>query len=404
MTHTWHAALGCFVLAGATGALFRFGMVYGLPAGLELVNVRHAHSHLMYFGWVTPALMALVGTHLARAYGLADVPFRRLAALTVGLALLAYRPFLRYGYQPVPMGGARLPLATIAASLNILAWYAFAVQYVRVTRRRLRPLPVRLWDAGLVFLGLASLGAWGRAVLVALDVQDPFWAAALVHLFLDLFSDGWFVLELLGIAYALLPGRPPEGARRATALVVIGLPVTFLLGTPTALTPPAWRWVAGAGGVLVSLGLLRHVRLLWPRLDIGWRVALAFLGLKALGELGISVPAVAAWAEANGLRVPYLHWLLLGFVTLGLVAAAAQTWGEVAVPDRWAFVADVLAIQASLLPLTGLWPSALTGRWAFVVVAWAGLLPVGVAAVMLGHSLRLVRVWEGGIERWQKAT
>lgn len=400
----WYAALGCFAIAGATGALFRFGLLYGLPTGLQLVNVRHAHSHLMYFGWATPALIALVSTHLARVQGCPDASFRRLTVAMAGLALLAYVPFLLYGYQPVPMGGARLPLATIAASLNILAWYAFAVQYLRVTRGWPRPFPVRLWDAGLVFLGLASLGAWGRAVLAALGAADPFWAAATVHLFLDLFSDGWFVLGLLGIAYALLPGPPPGGARRATALVVIGLPVTFLLGTPTALTPPAWRWVAGAGGVLVGLGLLWHVRLLWPRLGAGWRVALAFLGLKALGELGISVPAVAAWGEANGLRIPYLHWLLLGFVTLGLVAAAAQTWGEVVVPDRWAFVAAVVVVQASLLPLTGLWPSAPAGRWAFVVAAWAGLLPVGVAAVMLGHSLRLVRVWEGGIERWQKAT
>ena len=28
--------------------------------GLSLGNIRHAHSHLMYMGWVTPALMALV--------------------------------------------------------------------------------------------------------------------------------------------------------------------------------------------------------------------------------------------------------------------------------------------------------------------------------------------------------
>ena len=32
----------------------------GLPGGLAYVNVRHAHSHLMFFGWVTPALMGLI--------------------------------------------------------------------------------------------------------------------------------------------------------------------------------------------------------------------------------------------------------------------------------------------------------------------------------------------------------
>lgn len=46
----WKAALVGFIIAGATGSLMRFGMIHGYPAGLQFVNVRHAHSHLMYFG------------------------------------------------------------------------------------------------------------------------------------------------------------------------------------------------------------------------------------------------------------------------------------------------------------------------------------------------------------------
>lgn len=383
----WFGALGCFVLAGTTGTLFRFGLLYGLPAGLSFINVRHAHSHLMYFGWVTPALMALVGTHLARQSGYTRAHFSRVVIVVVGLALLAYVPFLLYGYQPAPVGGGRMPLASIAAALNIVAWYAFVIRYAQVTRGRPRPLPVRLWDAALAFLVLASLGAWGRAVLVTLRVDDPFWEAVLVHLFLDLFSDGWFVLGLLGVAYALLPGPSPDAARWATWLVVVGLPATFLLGVPLSLVPPVARWVAGAAGVLVGLGLLWHIVLLWPRLGRGWQIPLAFLALKAVGGLGDSLPSVAAWAEANGLRIPYLHWLLLGFVTLGLVEAAARTWGESAVRGRRGFTWGVLAVQASLLPLTGLWPPVLTGRWVFLGAAWMALLPVGAAAFMLGHGL-----------------
>lgn len=56
----WFSALGVFVLAGLTGAFMRFGLIYGFPWGLQYANIRHAHSHTMYFGWVTPALMALI--------------------------------------------------------------------------------------------------------------------------------------------------------------------------------------------------------------------------------------------------------------------------------------------------------------------------------------------------------
>ncbi|MCS6826625.1 MAG: hypothetical protein NZ553_08445, partial [Caldilinea sp.] len=52
-------ALAALTLAAWTGVLMRFGMIYGMPAWAQNFGaVRHAHSHLMYFGWVTLALMA----------------------------------------------------------------------------------------------------------------------------------------------------------------------------------------------------------------------------------------------------------------------------------------------------------------------------------------------------------
>jgi hypothetical protein len=45
----WRVSLACFVLAGAAGVLFRYGMLYGYPDGISELNLRHAHSHLMFF-------------------------------------------------------------------------------------------------------------------------------------------------------------------------------------------------------------------------------------------------------------------------------------------------------------------------------------------------------------------
>ncbi len=381
----WRLALGAFVLAGATGALFRFGALLGLPAGLSFVNVRHAHSHLMYFSWVTPALMALMGAHIARWRGENRHPFRGVALGAWALGLVAYVPFLLFGYGRVPVGEARIPPATIAASLNILAWYVFVVQYMRA-RRGLAAIPaLRLWDAAVVFLVLASLGAWGRAVLVALKVEDPFLGRALVHLFLDLFSDGWFALAVLGLIYREGISMPTRLVR-ATWLMFVGLPATVLLGVPVDLVPPAWRAVAGVGGWLVGWGFLAHVAFLWPRVEARWRWPLGFLALKAAAELGVSVPVIARWAEREALRVPYLHLFLLGFVTLSLIRAAGETWGPVA-ERRWGlWVGSVLVLLASLLPLTGLWPAAWRGVWTAWVAAVAALGPVAAAAVSFFDS------------------
>ncbi len=393
----WTAALIAFTIAGGTGALFRWGLL-GFPlAGLQPVNIRHAHSHLMYFGWATPALMLLIGTLLARHTGRVGPLFVRFAGIAVAGGLLAYVPFLLFGYSPVRIGNARIPVATIVAALNMLVWYAFILHYLRLTRGISRPLWVRLWDASLVFMVLASLGAWGRALLVAMKVTDPFWENALVHLFLIAFSDGWFVLALLGVLYALLPAEISQTRRAqwATWSVLVGLPLTFLLGVPLELTPPTWRYLAGIAGIMVGLGLLLHLTVLVPQVSPLWRVPLAFLALKAVGEIGVSVPALARWAEANALRIPYLHWLLLGFVTLGLVMAADEVWQLKQRNWLWGWTLSVLAMELSLLPLTGLWPSPWRGMWTMQAAAW-GALPV--VLVALGHAVHFL--WHRPRRSW----
>jgi hypothetical protein len=198
------------------------------------------------------------------------------------------------------------------------------------------------------------------------------WSQLFTHMFLDLFSEGWFVLA------ALHPW-----ARRSGELLVAGLPVVFLLYLPVGLVPPVARWAAAAGGLMVVIGTLGNVRALWPVVGRGWRVPLAFLALKAVTQLGLLAPAAAQWAEAVRLRVPYLHWLLLGFTTLTLFAAAERLWG---IPGRRVMTTAVVVVLLTLLPLTGLWPPVLGGLWTLHAAAWAAVGPVVVAAAILIRS------------------
>ena len=383
----WLAALGCFVIAGSTGSLLRFGLLSGLPAGLHLINVRHAHSHLMYFGWVTPALMALIVAWLPRLTGRKLSPrFQWVMGATIMFALLAYVMFIQYGYQSAELDGRSLPLSVFAATFNVLAWYAYAFLYYRATRGVSRSRPLRFWDAALIFMVLASFGAWGVAVVSRLGITDPFWSQAMTHLFLDLFSEGWFVLAALGLIYAVHPARSERAAHWGEQLIVIGLPVLFLLALPVNLVPAGLRAIAGVGGLLVAAGLLLTVAALWPAVPgswTGWRAPLALLALKALLGLGMVLPVTARWAQQNGLRIFYLHVLLLGFVTLGLVVAAREVWGRAAVPGQRWLVVTVLLLLSSLVPMTGLWPAAWSGRWALQVAAWVSLGPVIVVTAML---------------------
>ena len=399
----WRGALAVFVLAGSTGALFRFAVAVGDTFGLDPTNVRHAHSHLMYFGWATPALFALIARRLPGLGARAMPHAGRVVGAAFALALLAYPPFLLFGYAPAEIGDARLPLSVMAAGFNVIVWYAFAVGYRRA-RRDAPPSPaLRLFDLAVFFLVLATLGAWGLPVLQATGEGGPALKTALTHLFLDVFSEGWFVFGVLGLAAAEAWGPAPNGYgaasdaasgawRRAlgwaTTAAAVGVPFTFALGMPPSLVPPFVGLLARVGGALVGGGLVVAASALVPRVRGLWRVALGLLALKGLGQAAVSVGVGEGWAAVPAFRILYLHLMLLGFVTLGLVAAAHASWGGRAVPGRRALASAVGVLLLSLVPLTPLWPSAWGGRWVPWVVAACALGPVLAAGGMAARAFR----------------
>jgi hypothetical protein len=222
----------------------------------------------------------------------------------------------------------------------------------------------------------------------AIRPDNPVWFAATLHLFLDLFADGWLVLAVLGFAVdACAPADARSKLRWSWRLLVAGLPVMFLLSIPMDLLPPAVRLVGSVGAIVSAAGLVIFLAALgrsaW-RAPM-WRLPLALLALKALVHVGLALPATAQWGLSAGLRIPYLHVVLLGAVTLGLLAAAHDTWGPSAVRGWPVVHGSVVLLLASLMPLTGLWPAAWSGRW----VLWAAL--GGALAPTLAMTALLVR-------------
>jgi hypothetical protein len=120
----------------------------------------------------------------------------------------------------------------------------------------------------------------------------------------------------------------------------------------------------------------------WQR----WRLPLFFLALTAGTLAATGIPSVARWAAASGVRVLHLHWMLLGFVTLGLVTGAQEQWGRMAVAGwRW-MAASIIILIASLLPLTTLWPAALRGEWTRYFAAFAAPGPALAAVIVMVES------------------
>ena len=397
--YLWRGSLACFILAGLTGFLYRLGMIGWLPegAGLALENIRHAHSHLMFFGWAVPFPLYILTARIAARDADIDVAamawMKRAIAAGLVFGILSYPFFLLFGYRSVPLGEASLPLSVIFSGLVMVSWYLFMGGYLKV-RSVLSGDRSRPWyDGSLMMLFICSLGAWGVAVVQALDPANQLLMKGLTHFFLATFTEGWVVLVILAIVVGELDIRAKDwkaSEEWPLGCIAIGAPLTFPLGISESLLTPVMLAGARAGGFLVAAGLLWVLYTLiasgkWRGADRIWKWTLFLLGLKAAIQLAASVLPSSFWLSDHALRVFYLHILLLGGFTL-----AVFTWTQLRTSiGRMYFqgiVVSVILVLFSLLMLTRFWPVAWGGMWMFYVLAAAALLP---SLAVLAYWLRM---------------
>ncbi len=391
----WGVSMASFVLAASTGTYYRFSLIYRLPGVLEYI--RHAHSHLMFFSWITPPLMLLVGAHLS-GRGLRTKGFGLAAALAVFGGLLTYLPFLKTGYHMLSLGGGKpLPISMFASGANGIAWYLFVALYVAATWRVKRWPVLRLFDGAVALLVVATVAIGGLAMLGATgQVQRPL-MLALVDWFLTAFADGWFGLAIVGLA--AWHGAQRRLARRPIGLLVWALVAAIAVRSAArfAVAGLGWAWAGGAdasASTVAALVWLVLVHAVWPPAEPRpaqlsgatlWlrQLALALIAIKGVVEFSGAVPAAREWLFAVPLHVFFLHAFLLGAVSLGLIYAMRVTLGASTFRGAWAFVAAVAMMLGALVTLTPVWPSALAGPWVLYATAITSIGPVLVVAFSL---------------------
>lgn len=382
----WQTSLACFIIAALTGFLYRLGMVGWLPAwsGLALDNIRHAHSHLMFFGWAVPFPLVILFNYLvsqrnSSGVGVALMRYSIAGGLLFGI--LSYPFFLLYGYRPVAIGSASLPLSVIFSGLVMICWYGFIWGYRKV-RDLLDGDASQPWfDGALVMLLVCSLGAWGVAVIQAIDPDNHLFMKSLTHFFLATFTEGWVVLVLLAIL--VMKFKPTSEHWKLTptfwlGCIAIGAPLTFPYGISELLLSPMLLMVARIGGGLAAIGLLgvshafissgKSKHRLW-----GWAAGL--LAFKAVMQLLASIVPSSFWLADHGLRIFYLHVLLLGALTLTMTA-----WlqGRTRISENYfyAIVISIFSVLISLVLPTSFWPVGWGGAWIFQALVAAAVLPV----------------------------
>ncbi len=375
-------AILILVLAGSTGSLLRFALVYGMPPGWgEIRNVVHAHSHTM-FGWTVLALMALIWHFLPDLTG-RDLPrgVRWQMAATFLFSLLQLPAFWPNGYQSTQIGPAQLPLGAISAGFAGLTWFWFMGLYVWMVHGvNQRPLALRLWNWAVLLLFIASLGAMAEPGLLVAGVENPFVKHLFLHLFLDLFTTGWLLLAIFGALWAHLgPEKASEGWLPAASLALFILP-TFLLGMPPDMLTPGLFWLAVLANLVVAALVTVHLVRFWRRREALPRlVRFGMLGLVV--QVGAAVmmlsPQVWTWG-VGALRIYYLHDLLLLWASSAILGLLIARFGNSASPwQRW---------------MVGLWMTGVGLMWlALLAGGFAPWLPVS------GRTFLAIAAWSSVI-------
>lgn len=385
----WHSAFFCFLLAAITGVFYRFGLLGRLPFDFSLQHIRHAHSHLMFFGWAVPVPLYALLLRVSSDHPANQSALRLMKGSLAGIfifGLLSYPFFLMYGYLPVPIGNSSLPFSVIFSGLVMVGWYGFLWGYYLV-RTQVKQHVSAVWlETALVMLFISSLGAWGVAVLQAAAPGNRLLAEAMTHFFLSSFTEGWVVLVILGLLirqFRIKMYEFPLSPQLLAGFVAVGAPLTFPYGISEQLLTSGMLLAARFGGLLVSAGivlslvpLFRNGRKLGPL----WRWPVIFILLKVLMQTAGSIIPTTFWFSDPILRVFYLHVLLLGAMTTGFIAWIHQ----MAEANNRYFslvLISIVIVLLSLAMMTQLWPAEWGGTWLFYLAACAALLPPGTVAV-----------------------
>lgn len=379
-----------FIVAASSGVWLRLSMLgVALPQGSSWETMRHAHSHLMFFAWVTPGLMWLIGSRL-RAWG---APLRHLEAIMLSaiiLGALSFVPFMRDGYSASVIAGKRVPLSVITSTLSMFTWYAFALAYLRA-RWVIPKLGSRgLLDVAVGALVVSSLGAWLRGALVGLKVSDRLWTDGAVQQFLTTFTMGWLVLGALWLVISARGLRPGRWVKVANLLMVLGLSTLWVTSLSERVVP-MWLGSLGLGGAfLFGLGLFTYVGVAWRVVSARHRaMTLAPVGLVALSAMLASAAPLLRFVRGAQLVVVFLHVVFLGVVSVviveGLLADPRQpTRGRV---FSLGFAAACWSLIVGMGPTTALWPSALSGQAAYLLTCISAAAPAAVMIMILFKSL-----------------
>jgi hypothetical protein len=301
------------------GVFLRWQFIAPTP-GVTYAFFLHAHSHVMFLGWIFNALyIAFCYNHIAETE---ISSFKKIFVVLQGLVvgMLISFPLQGYGFYSI-----------LFSTAHTICVFIFIVMFFRRTQG---VKSVSAWFArtALVFFVISTAGPFSLGYLMSNQMGHTNWYFFSIYFYLHFQYNGFFIFGILSLFFNLLERKKIQfhlGKARTFGwtLAIVCLP-TYLLSILWAKPGLTFNAIAGASAFIqfIALGLFIKV-LIKHRLEIGqtfskasiiflFVILFAFI-LKLFLQAISALPGIAQLAyELRPVVIAYLHMVLIGIISL----------------------------------------------------------------------------------------
>jgi hypothetical protein len=312
-----------FLFIGSLIGVFLRWQFISPTSGVNYIFFLHAHSHIMFLGWILNVLyIAFVTKHIDEKgdkffLGL----FWVLQVLNVGM-LISF-PLEGYG-----------PFSILFSTLHTIAAILFVVRFFIKTKN---VASTSSWYAktALIFFAISAAGPFSLGYLISKGMGSSNWYDFSIYFYLHFQYNGFFLFGVFSLLFSQLEKKNIRFQRQKAKTVGIILAAAtvpaYILSTLWAKPGYLFNIIGAATGlvqcfcfvVLLTLvkPILTDIKRTFANPSVGLLiVALSGFGLKLLLQMISAFPSIAQMAyELRPVVIAYLHLILIGMITSSLL-------------------------------------------------------------------------------------
>jgi hypothetical protein len=320
-------ALLNLLIVALAGLFLRLLHIYSLPK-VNYEFMLHAHSHFAFAGWGFLALYtAFVQSFIPEKIS----DNKSYKAMFWLMQIAAFGMLFSFPFE----GYAGISISF--STLFVFVSYWFSWRFFKDTKPESKNLvSVKFAKAGLIFLVISSIGPFALGPIMANGGRGSHLYFNALYFYLHFQYNGWFSFGVFALLFRWMDQKQLIYSKKSAILfyrlTVWACVPAFLLSVLWIHPDPWVYFLAGIGGVIQATALIPFWKIvrecnhaignqLSKTVKVLFSLSAALFTIKLTLQLLSAIPIIAQWAyEIRNFVIGYLHLVLLGFITLFLLA------------------------------------------------------------------------------------